>query len=726
MTAAITPLRQLAALHGVQNTYHGIDREWKTSRTDTLVSILRALGAPVNTPDDAPTAVRECRQQQWRNISEPVVLAWDGTLESIALRVPEALERARITGHLFLEGGAEDELALDLHEAPTVRRVTIEGSVYVQKRVPLAAPPFSTFAVPDGYHRLVLEIPGNNVEVMVIAAPTRVYQPDTSKHGWGAFMPLYSLHSRQGWPAGDLNDLKRLVDWVAAMGGNTVASLPLLATFLETPYEPSPYLPISKLFWNEFYLDMNTLPELAKCPTAREMLASPALAADLGALRREPLVDYGKQMWLKRPVLEELARRLGDAARGSPEYVNYLQEHPEADSFARFRAAVRKQGTSWRQWPHRARAGDLREGEDYTTADCQYYSYAQFLTHERIKDAVDHASATGVRLYLDMPLGVHPDGYDTWRHRDLFATGVTVGAPPDAVFVRGQNWAFPPLHPTRLRQTGYRYAIDSLRHHLRRASVLRIDHVMGLHRLFMIPDGAEATQGMYVHYHPEEMYAILSLESHRHRAVIVGEDLGIVPTAVRTAMRRHGLQRMYVLHYELAAPADPLLTNPPTDAVASINTHDMPPFASFWSGQDITERRGLGILNDHTARVETVYRAFVKNRLLAFLRKGGWLRQGSDAESVLRACLTYLAGSDAWLTLVNLEDLWLAPRVQNYPSTSREYPNWRQRAQYDLEAFCQMPQVTSILREVDGLRKAQGTSDAASRQARKGRERRRH
>ena len=292
------------------------------------------------------------------------------------------------------------------------------------------------------------------------------------------------------------------------------------------------------------------------------------------------------------------------------------------------------------------------------------------------------------------------------EQRDIFAPDVAVGAPKDAVFTGGQNWGFPPLHPENIRKQGYRYIIDYLRHHLKYADMLRIDHVMGLHRLFWIPRGFDASQGVYVRYRADELYAILAVESHRQRSIIVGEDLGIVPSYVRPAMARHGLHRMYVLYYELADNASKALRHISLDTVASLNTHDMSPFAAFWQDADIEERVRLGLLDEKGTRKERKTRRAVKNALVAYLSSKGFLRTiDAGTRAVLKACLAYLSASRARIVLVNLEDLWLETRSQNVPGIGDKFPSWQRKARYGLEEFFRMREVSDILREIDRLRK---------------------
>jgi 4-alpha-glucanotransferase len=417
-------------------------------------------------------------------------------------------------------------------------------------------------------------------------------------------------------------------------------------------------------------------------------------------------VDYRKIMALKRRVMEELCRCPADTDnRRFNELKLFARANPLVEEYARFRAVMEKRHATWYAWPQRLRDGVLKEGE-YDEDVRNYHLYAQWLAHRQVQELSKNSRGKGVKLYFDLPLGVHPDGYDVWQQRHIFASNVAVGAPRDAVFTGGQNWGFPPLHPENIRKQGYGYVIEYLRHHMRYADMLRIDHVMGLHRLFWIPTGLSADQGVYVRYRADELYAILAVESHRHRSIVVGEDLGIVPSYVRPTMARHGLHRMYILHYELIDNASSALRSIPRQAIASLNTHDMPPFATFWQGTDIGERKDLGLLDETGARTEKRSRESIKKSLTAFLQNRKFL-QKAEARSVavFRACLAYLSASRARVVLVNLEDLWQETRSQNVPGVGDRYPSFRRKARYGLDEFCLMPEVSATLKELDRLRK---------------------
>jgi 4-alpha-glucanotransferase len=256
-----------------------------------------------------------------------------------------------------------------------------------------------------------------------------------------------------------------------------------------------------------------------------------------------------------------------------------------------------------------------------------------------------------------------------------------------------------------MREEGYSYMIDVIRHHLHDASMLRIDHVMGLHRLYWIPEGHDARYGVYVRYPAEELYAILSLESHRQQCWIIGENLGTVPTYVNATMSRHGLGKMYVAQFEMEPEPAKALHPVPANAVASFNTHDMPMFATFWSGLDIENRHRMGLADDATAEAEQLELETKKQALIAFLKDHGFLEGDASPLAVYTACMKYLSTRSANLLLINLEDLWQETQPQNVPGTGPESPNWRRKAQYDFQTFSQLPEVVEVLREIDRLRK---------------------
>ncbi len=677
----------------MQSRYLDARGRWRVAGEDTLVGVLRALGCDVSGPGDAPSALARRRHEVADRRLEPVVVVWRGRPAVASLRLPGGAGRGSVDVSLRPEPGeGGDELAWRVDPSNHAAVVASNGGVAVSLRLP--------DDLPEGYHRLRVEGHGRADEALVIVAPERSAPP--GPRTWGPFVPLYALHGEGGRGLGDVGDLGSLMEWTAALGGGLVATLPLFPTFASCrgPCDPSPYAPVSRLFWNELYVDLDRLPE-AQSDGVRALLHEQGIADALRRLRMVKIIDYPEVAAMTDRLLATLVHSL----RATPSsrrtaFEAFVRTRPDAVDYARFRAATEAAAAPWRTWPARQRGGRLRP-TDAPAAAVDRHLYAQWVLEEQLDDAIAVGQERGVRLLLDLPLGVHADGYDTWREREAFAHDASAGAPPDTFFTRGQNWGFPPLHPERVREAGYRYPIRCLRTLMRRAGVMRIDHMMSQHRLYWIPHGMPATDGAYVRYRAEEWYAILTLESRRSGCALVGEDLGTVPAAVRPAMRRHGLLRTAVVQYEVRPdPSAPLPWA--GGAAAAVNTHDMPPFAAFWRGLDIGDRRRRGLLDENGAAAERTLRAEVRSALARFLGTGSSL---DDAADVLRALLRHLAAGPADLVLVNLEDLWGEILPQNVPGTGAEEPNWRRRSRRSTRAFGRDPSVVGTLEGLTELRK---------------------
>ena len=687
-------LRELARSHGVQVEYVAMSGKTEPASAESLLAVLRALGVDIASAADAPVALIDRQASLWLRRVEPVVVDWDGSLRSVDLRLPAGLASSTVRCRLTLEDGGLREW--EATALPSTAEVSPEGFASAQVDLIVGT-------LPTGYHRLELEFAdGQAASSLIVAAPTRAFPgPDSrGKRTWGVFCPLYALHRQTSWGAGDFSDLEALIDWTAGQGGGLVATLPMLASNFDGPSPIiSPYSPTSRIFWNEFYLDLGSIPDLANSEAARAMLDSEEAGAEVDALRSSALVDYGRQMRFKRQVLELLAEeadRPGSTRREACR--RFTADRPEVVDYATFQAAGEKHGRDWRAWPASA-------GSDFDEAAFRYHVYVQWQADEQLKALSAKARDRGLAWYLDFPVGVDFNSFDVWTHRDAFATGASVGCPPDPVFTKGQNWGFPPLHPDRQRESGYAYLIASVRAHLRHANALRMDHVMGLHRLFWIPQGAEAKLGAFVSTPAEEIYAILSVESHRHSAWLVGEDLGTVPPEVEGAMKTHDVRGMYVVQYEARPDPERPLRDVPESTVASVNTHDMPPFAAFWGGLDLDDRKDLGLMTAETLEFERVARDDRRRAVVQFLRSERFLaRDADDAGAVLQAVWEWLAASPSSVLLLNLEDLWLETESQNTPNTYDERPNWRRKLRRSFEEFADDPAVLAVLKQVDSLR----------------------
>jgi 4-alpha-glucanotransferase len=557
--------------------------------------------------------------------------------------------------------------------------------------------------IPPGYHRVIVEWPGAEASALLIAAPPCPPAPP----GWGAFLPLHAVRTAQDWGVGSYVDMAALGEWVGALGGSMVGALPLYPAFLEPPADPSPYLPVSRLAYNEIFVDPTSLPELAASPEARRLLESDEFRRRLFVTHTAELVDYEEVARLRRQALTPMAEALfaGSSTRRK-ECCAFFDQHPELLAYAQFRATGDRVGRRGAAALGRSDVAPARE------PTLEYHLYAQWAAAQQLA-----AAAAAAPLYADLPIGVHPDGFDPWWAPNAFVSGVHGGAPPDLFFADGQDWAFPPLHPQRMREDGYRYFIDTLRRAFAPASCLRVDHVMGLQRLYWIPQGFDARHGAYVSYRADELHALVALEAHRAGSAVVGEDLGTVPDGVRERMAEDNMLRSWVLQFE--STAEEPLPAPPRPVLASWATHDLPRFGSYFWGDDIDENEKVGLLSPTDAAAERLERERWRASLLGAMGSTETSDRPDDvAAAALRACLDHLAASAADLVLVDLEELWGERQPQNHPGTGTEGANWRRRAVHTLEEARLDAENTDFLRRLTGLRPSEATPSSGIAAAR--------
>ncbi len=712
------PLQELAELSGVELHYQDNEGQLQVASEEALLKVLQALGVPISSPEEAEALIEKHHDTTWRQVLEPFQVLWDGT-GSLMVRLPESANFRSFRWEMLCEDGFTIRGKGTCSDLPLVTTGQVKDKTYVLRKLIFSEP------LPTGYGEFRFHLGGRRYRATVAIAPTMAYRPTDSdktephtkkkkKRRWGIFAPLYSLHRDGRSSLGDLGDLEDITRWVASQGGDVVGTLPLLASFLDNPCIPSPYAPVSRLYWNEVFLDLDTIPEWQNCPRAQQLMGRGPEESLKHGTEDDPLSDhswinYRTEMATKRQALEAMLLQLESTPSDRREaFYAFAKQDKKAARYAGFRAISEKRQQPWVEWPKSLRGGSLRKSA-FKAEVQRYHLYVQWVLRQQLERLSESSREKGLGLYLDLALGVHPYGYDTWQHQGLFASKVATGAPPDPLFQGGQNWGFPPLHPDRLLDSKYDYVIASLRNHMQYAGVLRIDHVMGLHRLYWIPDGMGAKEGVYVRYRPEHFYAILSIESHRNHTLLIGEDLGTVEPGVRETMHKHSIQRMTVLPFPQQDSPRPV-----PHAVASLNTHDMPMFASLWTGKDIADRQELGWYTDEQVEQEQQARAETCTKTVNYLHQQGWLEQLPDTpypaspstiQAVYRACLRYLASSESRLLMITLEDLWQETRSQNIPGTGDEqHPNWRGRARYPLETIIQENPWQPLLQEIRQLR----------------------
>lgn len=674
-------LREAARSRGVELSYQGIGGTWHEASDASLEAVLAVLDPGYEERRDPWTTPPRAR----------VIVLWDGAWTG---PIAHLGHWDRVDWRLVDERGT-------LTEGSTTRTMAIlwdgpgVGGGGIEAPVSELAPGCYWFE-----RRLVSDDgPAERARwerILVISSPRRAHE-EPGRRFLGVWAPLVALRGPDDWGTGTITDLVALGEAIADHGARIVGTLPLYAAFSEPGHcEVSPYQPVSRRFWNELYLTLADLPEWPA-------IAEAAAATDASALTGE-LADPAATMAVKRPLLEAALEAMDDERATA--FAAYRGEHPLVDEYARFRAGVETLGSSWHAWPEPARCGDL-SAVDLPARIVDYHAYVQWCMADQLAAMRERLAARGLVTYLDLPIGVHPDGFDAWREQELFVDGMSLGAPPDALAKQGQDWGFRPLHPERLRETGYLYLRECYRELMRYAGAVRIDHILGLHRQFWVPEGLGGEHGVYVNVPTDELYALLVVESHRAGALLVGEDLGNVPDGVHEMMDEHALARSFVALFSFRDDEE-VLAQPPANTLATLDTHDTPTLRGFLESGDIELRRRLGISSDADADAERAGRQRLRSALTAFLGDRGFRGlEEDDPRAIADALLVRLASSPAAIVLAALDDLLGVAEPFNVPGTSTEYPNWRRRSSRTLAEIADDERIASVLRRAAEARRSE-------------------
>ncbi|MGW2893077.1 4-alpha-glucanotransferase [Streptomyces sp. NPDC001212] len=695
-------LTRLAALHGVATSYSPSPGRTVTASATAVVAALAALDVDASTTAAARAALTARERERDERLLPPTVVCWLGPTDSPTGRSTDG-STDRPTGgpatdHPVTGGDPAAEADAGLPPAvlaglPPGTRLDVETERGGTRSWVHGVDGTDRLAgLPPGVHRLTATAPdGRTGQAHLIAAPPRL--PTPAGRSYGLLVQLYSLLSHRSWGMGDLGDLAELSGWAGrALGAGFVQVNPLHAAVPGPPADPSPYRPSSRRFPDPVHLRVEDVPEFAYVEEQDRLRPLPERAGRLRAavLDEGALIDRDAVWELKREALE-LVRRvpLGPGRRAA--YADFLAGQGRAlEDHASWYALAEVHGSDWSRWPE-----GLRDPRSTETARARaaladrvdFHSWLAWLTDAQLTAAQRTAreAGMGIGIVHDLAVGVHPGGADAWAQRDHFAAGMSVGAPPDAFNARGQDWGLPPWRPDRLAASGYAPFRRLLRALFRYAGALRIDHVMGLFRLWWIPQGLPPTEGTYVRYDAEAMLAVLVLEASRAGAVVIGEDLGTVEPGVRETLDRRGVLGTSVLWFERdwEGSGRPL---PPerwrADCLATATTHDLPSTAARLTGEHVELRHRLGLLT-RPLEEERAEAAADTSEWLALLAELGLL-PGTDAgaggcseEAGIQAVHRFLLRTPARMIGLWLPDTVGDRRPQNLPGTWDQYPNWR-------------------------------------------------
>ncbi len=726
-------LYPLARHCGIADDYYDIWGHHHPTSDATRRALLAAMHLPLDTHDPA-TILRDLEDAEWRRLLPPVLVLRENEPVQIPLGVPAEQELQPWRWTLTLENGERHAgECTPAHLRPLGRRA-VDGSEVLR-----CAFEYPGIAAP-GYHHFDVETPDDaRAEMSLIVTPPTCYQPEAIQDTgrvWGMAVQLYGVRSRHNWGIGDFTDLRQLVALTAAAGGGIVGTNPLHALFPDNPAHISPYSPSSRSALNPLYLDVEALPEFGECTAAQALVAQPAFQARLRTQRAATLIDTPAVAAAKREVLDLLWRHFREQ--------HLTHDSTRAQDFHRFRAAAgaplerlarfealqahfRASDThiwGWPAWPVAYRDPDAPAVAEFaaTHADAiDFHAWLQWCADAQLA-AVGHQSwrsGLGVGLYADLAIGANPGGADCWSWQDVHAAGVHAGAPADDFNLHGQDWGLPPWVPHRLRDAAYAPFIEMLRANMKHAGALRIDHVMGLARIFWVPAGRPATEGAYVSYPLDDLLGIVALESRRNQCLVIGEDLGTVPEGFRCRLASADFLCYRPFLFERGADGG---FKPPADyergALVAASTHDLPTLAGLWQGSDLDTRTALDLFPTEALRERLIVeRAQDRARLLVALEREGLLPAGTGVHpvavpeltpSLVTALHAWLARTPAQVLVVQPEDMLGLAEQANLPgSRDDQHPNWRRRLTLDLEEWGDDPRFQQL---GDALRRERGSA----------------
>ena len=671
----IDELRRIADANGVATGFWDWYGNWVGVSASTLLKVLGALGLPLDessTVGDVHEAMRLTEEREWRRTLPPTIVARQGGGYMFPVHVPDG---SWVNVQWVLEDGRKGACdQVDRYVAPRM----IDGELVGR----------ATFDVPHwlplGWHRLVATVEGGHVEsATLIIVPNTLSLPllESSRRVWGVNAQLYSTRSASSWGIGDAADLADLAAVCADKGADFLLINPVHASQPVSPLETSPYLPVSRRWLNPIYIRPESIEEYASLPQASRVTIEQLRDETRQFAIREDLIDRDRSWEAKRKALEIIF----DAPRSyhrQSQLDRFIERGgSELSNYALWCALVEREGTI--ELPEDlARSSAPRvELERLELADrVDFYQWCQWIAAEQLEHAQHVAREVGMEIGImaDLAVGVHPYGSEKWSRPELFASGMSVGAPPDVYSQQGQNWSQPPWSPRSLADSGYLPLRDMVRAALANAGAVRIDHILGMFRLWWIPEGRAATEGTYVYYDHEAMMGVILLEAQRAGAIVIGEDLGVVEPWVRDYLRERGVLGTSVVWFEKEGSGWPLRPEHYRDrALAAVNIHDLPPTLGYIRGIQTTLRSELGLLTDDIETVRAGDRLELE-QMRQRLHEYGCIDGAEPSErEIVEGLYRYVAKTPSKLVVTSLVDAVGDVRPQNMPGTGADlYPNW--------------------------------------------------
>jgi (1->4)-alpha-D-glucan 1-alpha-D-glucosylmutase len=728
-------LQRLAALYGIEPGYHDVWGNWKAASEHTQRTLLAAMGVEAATDEAVNAALEEYDRERWSRVVPPVTVLRRGDLaRGMRIHLPESAIARTLSWRLAREDADPEEQRFDSVTLAVLDEHDRDGVKARAYALPLPAD------LEDGYHRVAI-LEGGTVlgEGTIVVTPDRCYLPPKIAEGgrvWGTTVQLYGLTSERNAGIGDFTDLRRCAETWGERGAGIVGTNPLHAISLREPGTASPYSPSSRLFLNPVYIDVEAVEDFAEIAQGDAEFKA-RWDARAAQLRASEIVDYPAVCAAKHEMLERL-------------YANFRARHAPASSararlFAQFREqrgpALRRHalhealhafhGKPWREWPEEHRDPSSEAVRQFAAEHPDrvgLHEYLQWQADLQLAAAQGRCRDLGmaVGLYADLAISIGSDGSEAWANQKLYALGVHVGAPPDEFNTTGQDWGLPPFAPQRLQEAAYAPLVATLRANMMRAGALRIDHVMGLARLWWVPAGMTAAEGAYVRYPVDDLLGIVALESHRNRCLVIGEDLGTVSDDLRRRLESSQVLSYRLLLFEREGPAFKPPSSYPRQALVAWSTHDLPTFAGWWQEEDIRTRAALGQYDEEEVRRQREERRQSRAALVQALVREGLLEPGAadpDAaptEDLAVAVQAFAARAPSAVMVVQMEDVLGVVEQANLPGTVDQHPNWQRKLPLALEAWgkdARFRRLTRTLAAIRGGRRAVRTGSGSLEKA---------
>lgn len=708
-------LEKLAAHYGIEPGYHDIWGQWRQTPEETVRALLRAMGVDAGEPEQA---LRAQDRAAWGRVVPPIAVVRTRDLaRGVRIHLNEASQGRALSWRITEEGGAVREEGFNPIKLAVLEEYPAERGTARAFALPLPAD------LPEGYHRLAL-FEGDSLlgTGTVAVVPPHCYLPPALGGGgrvWGAAVQLYGLRSARNAGIGNFTELRLCAEIWGARGAGIVGTNPLHALSLRDPGHASPYSPSSRLFLNPLYIDIEAVPDFGELAAADPRLAA-RWRERCARLREAPEVEYAEVARAKREMFERLygnfrARHLAGASARARAFSQFRElRGPALRRHAMHEALAEHHERAWRDWPQEHRDPSnpaVRRFCDEHLERVTLHEYLQWIAHAQLGAAQARCRELGmaIGLYADLAISIAPDGSEAWAGQELYALGVHVGAPPDDFSPNGQDWGLPPLAPQRLREAGYAPLIATLRANMAHAGALRIDHVMGLSRLYWVPAGMKAAEGAYVRYPLDDLLGIVALESHRNRCLVIGEDLGTVSDELRARLAEAHVLSCRLLLFERDARRFKSPAEYPRNALVAWSTHDLPTFAGWWLGEDLKTRHALGLLDAGQLHAQGEERRASRAALVEALALEGLVDPATPIdcpppEAVCEAMHSFLARTPSAVMVVQMEDVLGVTEQANLPGTLDQHPNWRRKLALPIEAWPRDARLRRVAKSLAALR----------------------